>query len=325
MERLIVSWLAGTASAQEEEQLRAWRAQSPGNERLFQDLARLWNAVPAALPPAAVPPVPDVHELIGRAGIRPLSARRSLTRVRLRRWVLLSAATAAAVALAVSAPWIMSGKRFARTFSVDEFATGPSGISTVTLNDGTVVRLGPRTRLRLGNKGGGREVKLEGQAFFAVAHDPRHPFSIVTPAGTVSAVGTRFDLQAGGDNLSLALLEGRVVLTTPGAEVVLGPGQATQVVDGITLPVIRIPDTDRLLRWMGNFLAFQETPLKDAVIEIARHYHLRVEIGDSVLANRTVTAWFTDRTADEVLRIVCAATLAECSTTGDLVTMRAAR
>jgi transmembrane sensor len=168
-------------------------------------------------------------------------------------------------------------------------------------------------------------MRLDGRAFFAIAHLPEHPFRIITSAGTVTALGTRFDLQAQGRNLSVALLEGHVVVATPGKELSLRAGQAARVVDGTALPVARIPDADRLLTWAGNFLAFQQTPLSDVVAELERHYDIHIAVTDSALANRTVTAWFADRTLDEVLRIVCAATLAECSTGAGGVIMRPAK
>jgi transmembrane sensor len=210
-------------------------------------------------------------------------------------------------------------------FGADEFVTGPSGVSTVTLRDGSVVRLGPRSRLQVTSHDANREVRLDGRAFFAVAHAPERPFRILTSAGTVTALGTRFDLSATGDNLSVALLEGHVLLTTPGREVALKAGQATRVVDGTPLPVGRIPDGDRLLAWAGNFLAFQQTPLSEVALEIERRYDVHIVVTDSSLANRTVTAWFADRTLDEVLRIVCAATLAECAVKAGNVTVRPAR
>jgi transmembrane sensor len=198
-------------------------------------------------------------------------------------------------------------------------------VSTVTLRDGSVVRLGPRTRLTVTGRASEREVRLDGRAFFAIAHRPEHPFRIITAAGTVTALGTRFDLQAQGENLNVALLEGHVLLSTPGQEVSLRPGQATRVVEGIPMPITRIPDADRLLNWAGNFLAFQQTPLSEVAIELERHFDVRIAITDSALANRTVTAWFADRTLDEVLRIVCAATLAQCSAEAGGVIMRPAK
>jgi transmembrane sensor len=233
-------------------------------------------------------------------------------------------AAAALIAAAFAVPNVVGHPR-SSSFGADEFVTGPSGVSTVTLRDGSVLRLGPRTRLTVTGRDMQREVRLDGRAFFAVAHMPEHPFRIITAAGTVTALGTRFDLQAQGDNLSVALLEGHVVVSTPGKELPLRAGQATRVVDGVPMPVSRIPDADRLLNWAGNFLAFQQTPLSDVAAELERHFDVHIEITDSSLANRTVTAWFADRTFDEVLRIVCAATLAECLNGGGGVIMRPAK
>ena len=182
---------------------------------------------------------------------------------------MIAAGAAAALLLVGLGLWVRRGPTVP-AFGADEFVTGPSGISTVTLRDGSVVRLGPRSRLQVMSHDLRREVRLEGRAFFAVAHAPERPFRIITSAGTVTALGTRFDLSASGENLSVALLEGRVVLSTPGRELALAPGQATRVVDGTPLPVSRIPDRDRLLEWAGNFLAFQETPLGEAALEIER-------------------------------------------------------
>src|SRR5438093_433727 len=99
MERLILRSLEGTATAQEDEQLRAWRAASAENERLYQDFARLWNVLPEAYHMDKVGPVPDARELIGRAGIRRLPGRQWAAPLRLVRWVGLGSAAAAAVAI----------------------------------------------------------------------------------------------------------------------------------------------------------------------------------------------------------------------------------
>jgi len=324
MEPLILKCLEGSATPDETQALNAWRAASPENERTFRELSRLWGAIPSARSAETVASAPPPHELMARAGVRRLSGHTTLQR---RKWLRLATAggaVAAALILFLVGAHIL-GRPDEPIFGADEFVTGPSGVSTVTLRDGSAVRLGPRSRLQVMSHGANREVRLEGRAFFAVAHAPEHPFRILTSAGTVTALGTRFDLSATGDNLSVALLEGRVVLSTPGSELTLKPGQATRVVDGTALPVGRIPDRDRLLDWAGNFLAFQETPLGEAALEIERLYNVRISITDSALSNRTVTATFADRTLDEVLRIVCAATLAQCSVKSGNVTVRPAR
>ena len=73
---------------------------------------------------------------------------------------------------------------------------------------------------------------------------------------------------------------------------------------------------------MGAFLAFQDTPIAEAAREIERKLGVRIAIGDSALARRTVTVWFSESPAAEVLEVVCAAAHADCSSAGGVVTMK---
>jgi transmembrane sensor len=322
MDELILRSLEGTASPEELERLRRWRAESAENDRLYRDMARIWTAVPRGYQPADPAPPPDSRTITDRPDLRvlPMTIARRGPGVR---WGM---AAAALIVLATGAGITASlyTRRSAEQtlFSADELVTGASDISTVTLRDGSVVRLGPSTHLGVSGRGGDREVTLRGRGFFAVAHNPPRPFRILTPAGKVTVIGTRFDLEAAGDSLSLVVLEGRVVLSTPGREVTVRAGEMVRVVDGTTLPVSAVPDAHRLVTWVGNFLAFQETPLKDAAVEIGSRYGVEIAIADSTLAERAVTAWFADRTLNEVLRILSAATLAEWSIEGSIVTLR---
>jgi transmembrane sensor len=205
-------------------------------------------------------------------------------------------------------------------FGVDQFVTGTSEMSTVHLRDGSVVRLAPRTRLTVTGPANQREVALDGRAYFAVAKDKGgRPFRIHTSAAEVNVLGTRFDLKAEGDDLQLVVIEGRVALFTPGSDRVVAGGEMTRVAGGNALPVTKVPDAARLVNWVGNFLAFQDTPLREVAAEIERRFGTRIRIPDPALGDRTITAWFADRTVAEVLRIVCAAALAECVTDGDTV------
>jgi ferric-dicitrate binding protein FerR (iron transport regulator) len=81
---------------------------------------------------------------------------------------------------------------------------------------------------------------------------------------------------------------------------------------------VRAPDDAAAPPWVGNFLVFQDTPLREVAKEVERRFGVPVVIRDSALAERTVTAWFADRTLEEVLRVVCAASLTRC-TLGDVV------
>jgi len=55
--------------------------------------------------------------------------------------------------------------------------------------------------------------------------------------------------------------------------------------------------------------------------EIENAYGAKVSIVDTTIAAQTVTNWFSDRSLDEVVRVVCAIVATECSVQGNTVTI----
>lgn len=68
----------------------------------------------------------------------------------------------------------------------------------LTLPDGSLVHLNYNTRVIYPERftGGTREVYLEGEAYFMVSKDRRHPFIVHTPQGDVQVYGTEFMVKA---------------------------------------------------------------------------------------------------------------------------------
>jgi ferric-dicitrate binding protein FerR (iron transport regulator) len=322
MDRLILASLRGTASQREEQELLRWRQTSPENEEHYRAMARVWALAEVAEPKALSSSPPDAAAIIARAeesdGAQPARYRAGGT---LTRWTTRAAVAAALLIAGFGVAELRRDGAPDDQYGAQEFVTGADETATVGLRDGSVVRLAPHSRLRISANARHREVSLVGRAYFAVAKQEDHPFRIRTDAGDVTVLGTRFDLAANADDLSLVVVEGKVTVSARGQETVVEAGELSRVVEGTVLPVMRAPDVQALVEWKGNFLAFQRTPLRNAAREIERQYHVRIRIADSALADRTITTWLADRPLDEVLRIVCAVTVADCVTRGDTVLM----
>lgn len=319
-DELLFRVLTGRARDTEEEMVEAWLRSAPEHQAQYRQLARVLGLAVRADAYRHRSGVPRVEEVVARAAIqanrRAAPRRRKLTH----RWLHRGFGIAALIlvgffGLTRVAPWPSS-----RTaFGVDEFVTGTSETVTVGLRDGTVVRLAPKSRLRLLGEGARREVALTGRAYFAVARDEARPFRIRTTAGEVEVLGTRFDLQAENEDLRLVVVEGSVALTARGEDARVVAGEMGRVVKGNPLPVVKVTEPERLVEWVGRFLAFQETPFGEAALEIGRQYGVELDIQDAALAERTISAWFTDWTLDEVLDVVCTVVNAECVRVGDVV------
>lgn len=333
--QLIIQALKAEASEAEVRELEAWRKASPANDRHYREFVALWRLTEPG-DEVEIARLPNVADIVGKDAVsrpevvrfppgahadRDAGGRRGWQRY----WPHLAAVAAGLSILAAGtrvATMIQPGSRAPRlAVGTDELVTGTSEMATVSLRDGSVVRLAPNSRLVLSGTTEEREVALKGRAFFAIAPDDERPFQVHADAGTVTVLGTRFDLESEGENLRVVVVEGRVSIATGGRQLEVGAGEMGRVLDGTPTPTARIPSIDSLLDWVGNFLAFQATPLAQAALEIEREYGVRVDITDTALAERTVTGWFADKALDEVLRIVCAVVAAQCKTDGGVVTI----
>lgn len=313
MDELILAALQERIAPDDAARLAAWRRASRHNEAHYQSMARIWGMAVREDPlePAGIP-APSLEELRTR---RPRVLRGLLAVSRRRAWQRWGVAAAAAAILFVVARTTSSHRPAAADdgFSASEFVTDEAEMVTASLDDGSVVRLAPESRLRVAPVAHRREVWLDGEAFFAVARDTARPFAVRTRAGSVEVLGTRFDLQVIGDELRLVVTEGKVALVSgPHRRVVLA-GQVARVRDGGVPEVEGVVQVDSLLAWTRGFIVFQNTPLHQVALELERRYDVRVLLPDSTIASRTVTAWFTNQDFEQVLFAICRAVDAHCT------------
>lgn len=313
-DELLFRVLKRQATAEEQELVRRWRAASPDHDDRFDALRQILESATRAHPwPVTNPPA--TLELLEEAARRDTSVGKPRSTVW---WVLASAGAAAAI---VSAFGIWRARQPSPALAITELVTGPDETSTISLTDGTVVRLGGSSQLRFDSRSKQRTVHLKGRAYFAVAKQQGQPFRVTTEAGDLVVLGTRFDADARAGDLRTVVVEGRVAVSAAGGgETRVSAGQVSRVVDGKLLPTVRIPDASGETKWVGRFLAFQNTPLKQAARDIERVYGVRVTV-DSSIAERTITTWLADRSLAEVVRIVCAASLATCVTERNVVSI----
>ncbi|MGH7551501.1 MAG: FecR family protein [Longimicrobiales bacterium] len=300
MDEIIERSLRGQASESEVARLHAWRKASPANEQQYLRAERLIVATRGLRPSVVVaPPRPSAAGILST-----VSARASRRAGRWVPWIVAAAAVLVA-ALDLREPAQPTGWD---PLTVD---TGANELATVKLGDGTVVRLAPSSRLQV-EGGSTREVTLEGRAFFAVTKVPGQTFRVRTRTATANVLGTRFELATDGAGVRLMVLEGRVALDAPENSVEVGAGEESGVRAGAATPPTRLVESAGAPAWLGKFIVFQATPLRDAAREIERLYDVRMVVADATLADATITATFTDRPVDDVVSVVCAVLNVHC-------------
>ncbi len=245
------------------------------------------------------------------------------------------AALAVAVVVALSAgPVVRHGAR--RTSPGRAYSTTAGQRLSVTLVDGTQFTLAPRSTVRVAADYGrgivGREVELEGEAYFAVVHDAAHPFAVRTHGALARDVGTAFDVRAYPEDAGarIAVAEGVVAVGADGGcqhaavsrrcVVEARTGDVATVAD-TALTIEHGVDVASLTAWTRGELVFHDTPLRDVIPELERWYGIAIRLADPRLAEREVQGTLRDESVTGALDLIVRAVDARYEQTGQLVTI----
>jgi transmembrane sensor len=234
-------------------------------------------------------------------------------------WVRLAAAASVLIAVGV-------GTYFAIAPTGERYATPIGGIASVPLQDGSSVTLNTASEVRVELTPNERHIRLDkGEAFFEVASDRSRPFIVEVGSKRVIAVGTKFSVRREGDDIRVAVTEGKVEVTDtrgsaavahnrekqdpqspasvggedPGSgslhegEVFLTPGHIASADDaGILVedrPLAEVVDD---LSWRQGYLTFHETSLADAVAEFNRYNAHQIAVADPKVAAIRISGTF---------------------------------
>lgn len=147
--------------------------------------------------------------------------------------------------------------------------------SEVILPDASVVTLNSLSEISFDEKKWkkNRHVNLEGEAFFKVAKGSK--FDVETSSGTVTVVGTQFNVKNREDYFEVKCFEGLVRVTYQNKEYMLPAGKSLRVIDDNVFH-----NTTGLLKptWVDNSSTFKSVPLFEVIAEFERQYDLKVEL-----------------------------------------------
>lgn len=158
----------------------------------------------------------------------------------------------------------------------------------VVLSDSTVVWLNSESEIHYPGHFGAdeRRVRLSGEAYFEVAHDPGKPFSIDFDGGSVTVLGTKFNVSAYANDPQVftTLAEGSVkVTTTGGEETLLLPDQQCVLEKSSGTVRVEAVDAADYKAWVDGRFVFRSKPMADIMRQLQRWYGVEVEYADDTI------------------------------------------
>jgi len=352
-----VEFSEGTVDATARERFDAWLRRSPEHVQAYLKVTALWedasllakgrtggaheliarvlahdNVVPLVLPRAApesplAPVVQDNPNTRPAEDVLTTSSSMSASSLSRRRWPAIAVAASLLVAV-VTGGWLYSQR--------GTYSTGTGEQRSVRLEDGSLMELNSRSRVRVRYREHERTVQmLEGQAFFQVAKDAARPFIVRSDSTNVRAVGTQFDVYRRENGTTVTVVEGRVAVfsSAPGEDPGAAQSAGTPIATGgsaqiddvqratvgrqlllagdqITVAPEHAPsqphraDPAAATAWTQHKIILQRTPLSEVAVEFNRYNTRQLVITDPSLANTQITGVFSSTDPDSLLRFL---------------------
>ncbi|GAB4515045.1 MAG: FecR family protein [Allomuricauda sp.] len=168
---------------------------------------------------------------------------------------------------------LLTGSYFYINSLNEKVTTGFAERSEVILPDNSELFLNADSRISYSEKNwdNQRNIKLDGEAFFKVAKGKK--FTVSTEQGTVTVLGTQFNVENRKGIFEVTCYEGLVSVTHNAKEIKLPAGNSYVVING--KQVTGTPEGTQP-SWMNNESSFESIPLKYVFAELERQFDVQV-------------------------------------------------
>ena len=294
---------------QDKKLMTAWLEEDPGNREAFEEMRRTWEHMDV-LTPVFAPISIHPHKTERFAGVKAILSRFAAPKIR----VALSVAAMAVLVLLCLPVFRTYFSEQAVTVHAYKTATGEQ--KTVTLSDGSVLRMNVRSALSVSMSKRERQVELnEGEVFFVVASAPDRPFEVHTPGGLVRVLGTAFNVKSRSGRVAVDVQHGRVHVRDAPSEtgdmrvrgVTLVAGQGVDIDPSGRLSTLRPSDMKQVLAWQNRQVVFKNTPLGQVLRELELYHDVRLKLAFPELEAKGITGTFDMRDLDQTLEVIMAA------------------
>ncbi|OQP59727.1 hypothetical protein A3860_36200 [Niastella vici] len=201
----------------------------------------------------------------------------------------LSAAAAMLVALFIKMP---GGGLQPDKDPWQELASNDSS-KKILLEDGSVLWLAPYSTVKVHTDFSKQRstMLMKGTAFFSVAKDAQHPFTIGVNRQMVTVVGTAFTIRKiDSVDLQLTVKEGKVALNNTSGNKLVTAGQQVLTARAVT-GSLQIIDPDAADWWLQQQVRLQNIPLEELLNRIETYYQVKLTHGTIKKNNKVTLTW----------------------------------
>ncbi|AMK76713.1 MULTISPECIES: FecR family protein [Methylomonas] len=274
---------SGKLSPNEHAEFTRWLAADPLHRQAYEQLRELWGALDAIAPRMTITATSKPKPVFWRW-----------------QWALPALAGGCLALWLCNPLWLILRA---------DFHTGVGERRDVHLSDGSTVHLNSNSALEVHIDGAQRQLTLlQGEAWFEVSPDKARPFRVDTEHGSVTALGTAFNVRLRDGKTEVSVTEHSVAVDMEQVDgkalhTVVAEGQQIAYSAESGLGKLQNIDSQAVTAWQRGKLVFENRPLGEVVAELNRYHRGFLLINDAELAQRRVNGVFR---TDQALSVLAA-------------------
>ena len=257
---------------------------------------------------------PELYALLAKVYSKIMTRQQQVVKPRTKRIPLYQriAAVAALLVLLLTAGTILWSEGLIPGSNLVTI-NAPEGVKAeVFLPDGSRVWLNSGSKLTYNKKFDSktRSLKLAGEAYFNISHDPSRPLVVKTRKADVEVLGTRFNIISipSEERWEATLVSGsiRVNPLQKGLSKSLSliPGQKAVWIISQNDFSIETVNTLNITRWVSNQLTFEDEPFALIARQLELTFGVKIEIPRELAERYRFTAKFTDESIYEIFKLL---------------------
>jgi len=290
-------------SAEEQQILDLWLAESTDNQRNYAEQKKIWELLQLHQKMQKI----DEHKAYQKISSQLFAKKKFNVVMQIQR----IAAILLLPVLIVAGTYYSQNNKRNQSPQVYHTAETPLGMrSSLILPDGTKVWLNAGSKLSYPVLFSERfrTVSLSGEAYFEVKKHKKWPFMVNSGNMKIIVSGTSFNCNAYPENsvIETVLVEGLVTLSNESATLSkeLRPGELA-IFKKKTQQVTKTKtDLQKYIAWKTGKLMFRDDKMNLVVEKLERWYNVDFEIKDKEITDYVYTATFIDESLDQVLKML---------------------
>jgi len=308
---LIFEYLNGNISNEESQLIQVWLDSSFENKNYVNDLKIIWSESGELIPPPVDVNVDAAwNKLSSRmesSKMKVISNSREKKLVNPFTKTLLKVAAVLIPAIAIISFYLIQKSELKQI----EIVTIDNNIQK-QLKDGSVININSHSKLTYPENFDKnlREVNLDGEGFFDIAHNKEKPFIIHYKNVNIKVVGTSFNVKTSNDKVEVFVKTGKVLLycessnTNETSLVELLAGDKG-ILDRTTKKAYKEEyANENDIFWYTKTLIFNKTELSEVIEILQNNYDVNIVLKNQALNKLRLSTTFKNQNIESILNII---------------------